>query len=240
MNTDDRESESESESAEHRFSGRRKVLLWLVGATLLAVVGYHGALGARVASSAARAPITAADEHASPPGGHRDTATLAGATTAGGERADPAPTDTAAARCGVDRAGENTHCPPEAAAPGASGGGLAAAPVGRAAPAQGDGAGAAKGEAANKGAASGGAANGGAAGEAAQAITSDGRIILNLATEAELRKLPGIGKSRARAIVEQRERVGRFRRLEDLLRVKGIGPRRLAALRAKVVLDLPR
>jgi competence protein ComEA len=74
---------------------------------------------------------------------------------------------------------------------------------------------------------------------AAAAITPDGKIVLNLATEAELRKLPGIGKARARAILEQRERVGRFRRLEDLLRVKGIGPKRLAALRARLVLDAP-
>ncbi len=78
-----------------------------------------------------------------------------------------------------------------------------------------------------------------AAGPPANAITPDGRIVLNLATETELRQLPGIGKSRAHAIVEQRERVGRFRRLEDLLRVKGIGPKRLAALRSKLVLDAP-
>jgi competence protein ComEA len=73
----------------------------------------------------------------------------------------------------------------------------------------------------------------------AAAITPDGKVVLNLADETELQKLPGIGKSRARAIVEQRERLGRFRRLEDLLRVKGIGPRRLATLRTKLVLDPP-
>ena len=80
----------------------------------------------------------------------------------------------------------------------------------------------------------------GPAGSTPPPLRADGRSILHRAPEAELRSLPGIGKSRARAIVDHRERVGRFRRLEDLLRVKGIGPRRLAALRTKVVLDVPR
>ena len=74
---------------------------------------------------------------------------------------------------------------------------------------------------------------------ASPAITADGKIILNLATEIELRRLPGIGRARARAILEQRERLGRFRRLEDLLRIKGIGRKRLVALRPRVVLDSP-
>lgn len=70
-----------------------------------------------------------------------------------------------------------------------------------------------------------------------QAITPDGKIILNLATEVELRKLPGIGKARAHAILAERDRLGKFRRIEELLRVKGIGPKRLRALRPKVLLD---
>ncbi|MBK8252138.1 MAG: helix-hairpin-helix domain-containing protein [Polyangiaceae bacterium] len=70
-----------------------------------------------------------------------------------------------------------------------------------------------------------------------EGVTADGRVILNTATEADLRKLPGIGKNKAKAIVEQRTKMGRFKRIEDLLRVKGIGPRRLSAIRTKVVLD---
>lgn len=77
------------------------------------------------------------------------------------------------------------------------------------------------------------------AGSAAAAITQDGKVVLNLASETELQRLPGIGRARAKAIIEQRERVGRFRRLEDLLRVKGIGAKRLAVLRSKLVLDPP-
>lgn len=81
------------------------------------------------------------------------------------------------------------------------------------------------------------APSGDAAAGAASAMTADGKVILNLATEVELRKLPGIGKARAKGILDLRERLGRFKRVEDLLRVKGIGVRRLAALRPKIVLD---
>jgi competence protein ComEA len=44
--------------------------------------------------------------------------------------------------------------------------------------------------------------------------------------------LPGIGPSRAAAIVRDRLAHGRPQRLDDLVRIPGIGPGRLAALRA--------
>jgi competence protein ComEA len=62
-------------------------------------------------------------------------------------------------------------------------------------------------------------------------------VILNLASVEELRKLPGIGAKRAEAIVALRERLGKFKRLSDLLRVKGIGPKRLKQLLPKLLLD---
>jgi len=54
---------------------------------------------------------------------------------------------------------------------------------------------------------------------------------LNTATEKELAGLPGIGPVLARRIVEYRRRHGPFRSPEDLLAIKGIGPRRLERLR---------
>lgn len=48
-------------------------------------------------------------------------------------------------------------------------------------------------------------------------------VDLNTASGDELERLPGIGPSRARAILELRARLKRFTRVEDLLRVKGIG-----------------
>lgn len=71
------------------------------------------------------------------------------------------------------------------------------------------------------------------------AVTADGKVFLNLAGEEDLRRLPGIGKVRARAILELRARLGRFRRAEELLRVRGIGRRSFARLRPLVLLDPP-
>ena len=69
------------------------------------------------------------------------------------------------------------------------------------------------------------------------AVTPDGKVALNLATEEDLRRLPGIGATRAKAILALRERLGRFRRPEDLLRVKGIGRRSLARLRPLLIVE---
>lgn len=62
-----------------------------------------------------------------------------------------------------------------------------------------------------------------------------GLIDLNTADQASLETLPGIGPSIAGAIVQHREREGRFERVEDLLEVAGIGPSRLAQLQPLVV-----
>jgi len=57
---------------------------------------------------------------------------------------------------------------------------------------------------------------------------------INRATEAEWDELPGIGPAKARAIVEDRERNGPFRSIDDLARVKGIGPKLLERLREAI------
>lgn len=73
-----------------------------------------------------------------------------------------------------------------------------------------------------------------------QALTPDGKVILNLAEVEDLRRLPGIGKRRAEAIVELRGRLKRFRRVSDLLRVRGLGVRGLRRISPLVVLDAPK
>ncbi len=55
---------------------------------------------------------------------------------------------------------------------------------------------------------------------------------VNTATEEELAELPGIGPVLARRIVEYRRTHGPFRGPEDLLAIKGIGPKRLSRLKA--------
>ncbi|MEI9941825.1 MAG: helix-hairpin-helix domain-containing protein [Pseudomonadota bacterium] len=71
-------------------------------------------------------------------------------------------------------------------------------------------------------------------------MTEDGKVILNLATVEDLRHLPGVGPKRADAIMALRARLGRFKQVNDLLRVKGIGVRGLKKIMPHVVLDAPK
>ncbi len=49
------------------------------------------------------------------------------------------------------------------------------------------------------------------------------KINLNLATEREYDNLPGIGPKLAKEIIRDRDANGRFNKVEDIKRVKGIG-----------------
>lgn len=57
-----------------------------------------------------------------------------------------------------------------------------------------------------------------------------GPVNLNTATAKQLEELPGIGPTLAEAIVSERERAGGFKSVEDLQRVRGIGPARFETL----------
>jgi competence protein ComEA len=70
-------------------------------------------------------------------------------------------------------------------------------------------------------------------------MTQDGKVILNLATVEDLRHLPGVGQKRADAILALRARLGHFKHVNDLLRVKGIGVRGLKKILPHVLLDAP-
>jgi len=74
---------------------------------------------------------------------------------------------------------------------------------------------------------------GGAAGAAASpgAAAQPGKIDLNTATAAQLDTLPGVGPSTAGKIVSDRTENGPFRTVDDLMRVPGIGPAKLEALK---------
>ncbi|MEO7035830.1 MAG: helix-hairpin-helix domain-containing protein [Polyangiaceae bacterium] len=75
---------------------------------------------------------------------------------------------------------------------------------------------------------------------ASAGMTDDGKVILNLATVADLRHLPGVGAKRADAILALRARLGHFRNVNELMRVKGIGVRGLKKILPHVVLDAPK
>ena len=69
---------------------------------------------------------------------------------------------------------------------------------------------------------------------ASSGVASDGRIDINTADRAQLETLPRIGPALAERIIQWREANGRFRSVDDLLAVPGIGEKLLAGLRDAV------
>ncbi|MBI3087852.1 MAG: helix-hairpin-helix domain-containing protein [Candidatus Omnitrophica bacterium] len=59
-------------------------------------------------------------------------------------------------------------------------------------------------------------------------------VDLNRATVEDLERLPDVGPATAKKILDYRRQHGRFRRVEDLLDVQGIGPKTLEELRDDV------
>ncbi len=62
------------------------------------------------------------------------------------------------------------------------------------------------------------------------------RVDINTASAAELASLPGIGDSKAQAIVDYRT-AEPFRTVEDLKKVKGIGDKTLESLRPNLMVS---
>lgn len=62
-------------------------------------------------------------------------------------------------------------------------------------------------------------------------------VDVNACDAAALATLPGIGPTRAAAILAERTAHGPFRSVEDLLRIRGIGPRTLDRMRSYLVLS---
>ena len=52
-------------------------------------------------------------------------------------------------------------------------------------------------------------------------------VNVNTATVEQLVALPGVGPAKAQAIVDMRKQLGGYKKLDDLLRVKGIGRKTL-------------
>lgn len=69
------------------------------------------------------------------------------------------------------------------------------------------------------------------------APVSDDKVHLNTADTISLQTLPGIGEKIAQRIIDERERRGRFQKIEDLLDIDGIGDSKLAQIKEGLVLD---
>src|SRR5271168_2689450 len=60
-------------------------------------------------------------------------------------------------------------------------------------------------------------------------------VNLNTATSEQLQQVPGIGPSMADKILQMRKSYGAFKSVDDLLAVRGIGPKRLDKMRKYLV-----
>ncbi len=79
----------------------------------------------------------------------------------------------------------------------------------------------------------GGSTTGQTSGGAAQSL----RININTADAGELQKLPGIGASRAQAIIEYRQKNGGFATAEDIMKVTGIKAAMFSKMQDAICVD---
>lgn len=63
---------------------------------------------------------------------------------------------------------------------------------------------------------------------------------LNTASASELEKLPGIGAAVAGRIIDYRQKNGGFKKLEDLMNVRGIGEKTFLKLKPMLTLAPPK
>uniref|UniRef100_A0A7V3E7D1 Helix-hairpin-helix domain-containing protein n=1 Tax=Ignavibacterium album TaxID=591197 RepID=A0A7V3E7D1_9BACT len=68
-------------------------------------------------------------------------------------------------------------------------------------------------------------------------LAAEKSINLNKATKTELMNLPGIGEKTAESIIILREKLNGFRKPEDLLKVKGIGSKKLDNIKKYIYID---
>ena len=76
----------------------------------------------------------------------------------------------------------------------------------------------------------------GSAAKAAKA-TAVSPVNINSASLAQLQTLPGIGASTAQRIVEYRQKNGSFKKIEELMNVKGIGEKSFLKLKPLVTVS---
>ena len=62
------------------------------------------------------------------------------------------------------------------------------------------------------------------------------KININTADKNELTKITGIGPSKAGKIIAMREKIGRFKKKDELLQIKGIGEKTLEKIKEQITL----
>jgi competence ComEA-like helix-hairpin-helix protein len=64
-------------------------------------------------------------------------------------------------------------------------------------------------------------------------------VNLNTATSEELQQVPGIGPATADKILQMRKSYGAFKSVDDLLAIRGLGPKRLEKMRKYLIVGKP-
>ncbi len=65
-------------------------------------------------------------------------------------------------------------------------------------------------------------------------------VNLNTATAAQLETLPGVGPALAARIIEHRQKNGPFKKIEELMNVKGIGEKSFLKLKPLITVTPPK
>lgn len=61
-----------------------------------------------------------------------------------------------------------------------------------------------------------------------------GKININTATQADLETIDGIGPTLAERIIEYRKQNGKFKNIDELKSVKGIGDKKFESIKEKI------
>lgn len=67
-----------------------------------------------------------------------------------------------------------------------------------------------------------------------KASTTTGIVNINTASAADLEALPGIGAKTAARIVEYRQKNGPFKKIEELMNVRGVGEKNFLKLKPQI------
>ena len=69
--------------------------------------------------------------------------------------------------------------------------------------------------------------------------TASSQVNLNTASQAQLETLPGVGAATAKRIIEYRDKNGGFKKIEELMNVRGIGEKSFLKLKPLIVVTAP-
>lgn len=71
----------------------------------------------------------------------------------------------------------------------------------------------------------------------AGSLSAQEKVDVNKATFAQLEKIPGIGPDMAKKIIDQRKELGSYKNVDQILQIKGIGPKTIEKIAPYLTID---